>query len=71
MLPEGKLYKFSFVIQKISTLLCYTVAREELLTEHAIQWNKRKVESQAVLLTKRYKKVRSSLILLQSNFSDY
>ena len=32
-------------------------AREELLTEHALQWNRRKVERLPQSLAKRYKKV--------------
>ena len=37
-------------------LLSYT-GREELLTEHALQWNRKKVERLPQSLAKRYTKV--------------
>ena len=38
------------------------VGREELLTEHALRWNKHKVENMAGTLAQRYVKVRIPVI---------
>lgn len=38
-------------------LLDNPTGREELLTEHSIHWNRRKIESLPHSLTKRYTKV--------------
>lgn len=33
------------------------IGREEILTEHALEWNRRKIEGLPQSLAKRYKKV--------------
>lgn len=47
---------FLFVDLFFFFLLSYT-GREELLTEHALQWNRKKVEKLPQSLAKRYTKV--------------
>jgi len=53
------------VLQKSIDELNDFLGREELLTEHALHWNYRKIEVQASSLLKRYKKVRTKLQALK------
>ena len=47
----------SFFFNFTFPLLFVTLGREELLTEHAIQWNRKKIEGLPRSLAKRYNKV--------------
>ena len=58
-------FNINYTLVILWSLFCYLTnigfviftAREELLTEHALQWNRRKVEHLPQSLAKRYKKV--------------
>lgn len=56
---------FTKILQKRIDELNDFLGREELLTEHALHWNYRKIEVQASSLLKRYKKVRRKLQALK------
>lgn len=74
MLPESKI-NFLFTLflclnNKLPMLsICFyicslcSLGREELLTEHAMSWNKRKIVGLPVFLSKRYAKVRVTYLV--------
>lgn len=54
-------------MNKIEYCLFLKTGREELLTEHAMDWNKRKIKKLSSLLAKRYAKVITFSIYILPN----
>ncbi|CAB3998115.1 Hypothetical predicted protein [Paramuricea clavata] len=44
--------------------------REELITEHALRWNRNKIQKLASFLSKRYTKVKTKTLLLKSQLEE-
>lgn len=57
LLPGMSICKFYFYF--------FITGREERLTEHAMQWNRRKIEGLARSLSKRYEKVLKTLSIIR------